>query len=111
MGMTMTQKILAAAAGLEKVEAGQLIEAQLDLVLGNDITSPVAIHEMDKFREDKVLIKRKLHLLWIILFRTKISNQQSTANVSGNLPASMILRTILMWDRWELNMHCFRSRD
>ena len=43
MGMTMTQKILAAAAGLEKVEAGQLIEAELDLVLGNDITSPVAI--------------------------------------------------------------------
>ena len=42
MGMTMTQKILAAAAGLEKVEAGQLIEAKLDLVLGNDITSPVA---------------------------------------------------------------------
>ena len=38
MGMTMTQKILAAAAGLDKVEAGQLIEADLDLVLGNDIT-------------------------------------------------------------------------
>ena len=43
MGMTMTQKILAAHAGLDKVEAGQLIEADLDLVLGNDITSPVAI--------------------------------------------------------------------
>jgi 3-isopropylmalate/(R)-2-methylmalate dehydratase large subunit len=54
MGMTMTQKILAAAAGLESVEAGQLIEANLDLVLGNDITSPVAIHEMDKFKEEKV---------------------------------------------------------
>ncbi len=47
MGMTMTQKILAAHAGLSSVEAGQLIEADLDLVLGNDITSPVAIHEMD----------------------------------------------------------------
>lgn len=47
MGMTMTQKILAAHAGLESVEAGQLIEADLDLVLGNDITSPVAIHEID----------------------------------------------------------------
>ena len=43
MGMTMTQKILAAHAHLESVEAGQLIEADLDLVLGNDITSPVAI--------------------------------------------------------------------
>ena len=44
MGMTMTQKILAAHAGLPSVCAGQLIEADLDLVLGNDITSPVAIH-------------------------------------------------------------------
>ena len=48
MGMTMTQKILAAHAGLEKVEAGQLIEANLDLVLGNDVTAPVAIKEMEK---------------------------------------------------------------
>lgn len=63
MGMTMTQKILAAAAGLEYVEAGQLIEADLDLVLGNDITSPVAIHEMDKFRSDKVFNKDKIALV------------------------------------------------
>ena len=57
MGMTMTQKILAAAAGLESVQTGQLIEADLDLVLGNDITSPVAIHEMDKFKNKKVFNK------------------------------------------------------
>ena len=63
MGMTMTQKILAAAAGLESVEAGQLIEAKLDLVLGNDITSPVAIHEMDKFKTDKVFDKDKIALV------------------------------------------------
>ena len=52
MGMTMTQKILAAHAGLKTVEAGQLIEADLDLVLGNDITSPVAIKEMEKMNVD-----------------------------------------------------------
>ncbi len=63
MGMTMTQKILAAAAGLEKVEAGQLIEAELDLVLGNDITSPVAIHEMDKFKQQEVFDKDKIALV------------------------------------------------
>ncbi len=63
MGMTMTQKILAAAAGLDHVEAGQLIEANLDLVLGNDITSPVAIHEMDKFKDDKVFDKDKIALV------------------------------------------------
>ncbi|MCM1216106.1 MAG: 3-isopropylmalate dehydratase large subunit [Lachnospiraceae bacterium] len=63
MGMTMTQKILAAAAGLEKVEAGQLIEADLDLVLGNDITSPVAIKEMDKFTAKGVFDKDKIALV------------------------------------------------
>ena len=50
MGMTMTQKILAAHAGLETVKAGQLIEADLDLVLGNDITTPVAVKEFEKFK-------------------------------------------------------------
>ena len=45
MAMTMTQKILAAHAGLDSVKAGDLILASLDLVLGNDITSPVAIKE------------------------------------------------------------------
>ena len=63
MGMTMTQKILAAAAGLEKVEAGQLIEANLNLVLGNDITSPVAIKEMDKFKARGVFDKDKIALV------------------------------------------------
>ena len=48
----MTQKILAAHAGLDSVQAGQLIEADLDLVLGNDITSPVAIHEIEKMKVD-----------------------------------------------------------
>ena len=63
MGMTMTQKILAAAAGLDKVEAGQLIEANLSLVLGNDITSPVAIKEMDKMKVEGVFDKDKIALV------------------------------------------------
>lgn len=63
MGMTMTQKILAAHAGLNSVCAGQLIEADLDLVLGNDITSPVAIHEMDKMKVDGVFHKDKIALV------------------------------------------------
>ncbi len=63
MGMTMTQKILADHAGLPVVEAGQLIEAKLDLVLGNDITSPVAIHEMDKMTVDNVFDKDKIALV------------------------------------------------
>ena len=62
MGMTMTQKILARAAGLSQVQAGQLLEGKLDLVLGNDITTPVAIKEFEKaglttvFDRDKIAI-------------------------------------------------------
>ncbi len=63
MGMTMTQKILAAHAGLDSVVAGQLIEADLDLVLGNDITSPVAIKEMAKMNVEGVFHKDKIALV------------------------------------------------
>ena len=63
MGTTMTQKILAAHAGLSSVSAGQLIEADLDLVLGNDITSPVAIHEIEKMKVDGVFHKDKIALV------------------------------------------------
>lgn len=63
MGMTMTQKILAAAAGLNEVKAGQLIEAKLDLVLGNDVTSPVAIGEIKKMKTEGVFDKDKIALV------------------------------------------------
>ena len=63
MGMTLTQKILAAHAGLPEVKAGQLINAKLDIVLGNDITSPVAIKEMDKMKVDGVFDKDKIALV------------------------------------------------
>lgn len=63
MGMTMTQKILATHAGLEKVQAGQLILANLDLVLGNDITSPVAIKEFAKLNKESVFDKDKITMV------------------------------------------------
>jgi len=63
MGMTMTQKILAAHAGLSKVCAGQLIEADLDLVLGNDVTAPVAIKEMEKLKKKGIFDKDKIALV------------------------------------------------
>ena len=63
MGMTMTQKILAAHAGLDSVVAGQLIEANLDMVLGNDVTSPVAINEMNKFGKDSIFDKTRISLV------------------------------------------------
>lgn len=63
MGMTMTQKILAAHAGLDSVVSGQLIMAKLDMVLGNDITSPVAINEFEKAGFDAVFDKTKISLV------------------------------------------------
>lgn len=63
MGMTMTQKILASHAGLETVKAGQLIQAKLDLVLGNDITSPVAIKEFKKLGDTEVFDKDKIAIV------------------------------------------------
>mgnify|MGYP002624255647 CR=1 FL=1 len=63
MGMTMTQKILAAHSGNETVTAGQLIMADLDLVLGNDITTPVAIKEFAKFGEQAVFDRDKITLV------------------------------------------------
>ncbi len=60
MAMTMTQKILAAHAGLPEVSAGQLIQANLNIVLGNDITTPVAVNEFKKAGFDKVFDKDKV---------------------------------------------------
>ncbi len=63
MGMTMTQKILAAHAGLPSVKAGQLISADLDIVLGNDITTPVAINEFEKAGFDSVYDKSRINIV------------------------------------------------
>ena len=63
MGMTMTQKILAAHAGLDSVVPGQLIEANIDLALANDITGPVAIRELKKADMDKVFDRTKVALV------------------------------------------------
>ncbi len=63
MAMTMTQKILAKAAGLDHVEAGQLIEAKLNLVLGNDITTPVAITEFEKIGFTQIFDREKIAIV------------------------------------------------
>lgn len=63
MAMTMTQKILASHAGLDSVTAGQLILAEVDMVLGNDITSPVAIDEYKKLNKNSVFDNKKIALV------------------------------------------------
>lgn len=61
--MTLTQKILAAHTQFDKVKAGQLVEVNLDMVLGNDITSPVAINEFEKCEVDSVFNRSKISLV------------------------------------------------
>lgn len=63
MGMTLTQKILASHAGLDSVKSGQLINAKLDLVLGNDITTPVAINELNKNEISSVFDKDRIAIV------------------------------------------------
>ena len=67
MGMTMTQKILAAHAGLPEVHAGDLIEAGLDIVLGNDVTTPVAIGVFEKAGFTEVFDKDRITILNTVL--------------------------------------------
>jgi homoaconitase/3-isopropylmalate dehydratase large subunit len=63
MGMTMTQKILAAHSGKQSVAAGDLLLVDLDMVLGNDVTTPVAINEFNKMNRDSVFDTKKISLV------------------------------------------------
>ena len=87
MGMTMTQKILAAHAGLEQVNAGQLISAKLDIVLGNDITTPVAINEFTKNGFNDVFDKDRIAIVLDTLSPTRTLKLRSSPSSAGNLPA------------------------
>ena len=72
MGMTMTQKILAKSSGQKSVTPGMLISAKVDMVLGNDITAPVAIKEFEKIGAENVFDTEKLHWSPIILLQIRI---------------------------------------
>lgn len=111
MGMTMTQKILAAHAGLPSVCAGQLIEADLDLVLGNDITSPVAIHEMDKMKVDGVFDKDKIALVLDHFVPNKDIKSAQHCKCVREFACRHDITIILMWERWESSTRCFRRKD
>lgn len=88
MGMTMTQKILAAHSGLGSVKAGQLIQANLDLVLGNDITTPVAIKEFDKIGANEVFDKEKVVIVMDHFTPNKDIQAAEQCKISRNFAAS-----------------------
>lgn len=89
MGMTMTQKILAKHAGLESVKEGQLIKAKLDLVLGNDITSPVAINEFRKAEFSQVFDKYKVSMVMDHFAPAKDIKAATQCQVSRNFADEM----------------------
>ena len=111
MGMTMTQKILAAHAGLESVVPGQLIEADLDLVLANDITGPVAIHEVEKLNKKTVFDKDKIALVPDHFAPNKdIKSAEHCKCVREICKSTRELQTILKLARWELSTPFCRKK-
>ena len=110
MGMTMSQKILAAHAGVESVKPGQLIMADLDLCLGNDITTPVAINEFEKAGFDAVFDKVKIALVMDHFAPKRILRRLSSANSADSLPLSIKLRITMTWVAWAWSTPCCRSR-
>ena len=103
MGMTLTQKILAAHAGLAEVKAGQLINAKLDIVLGNDITTPVAINEFEKAGFDGVFDKEHIAIVLDTLCPTRTSRAPPSPSSAASSPTNTISSTSTMWARWALS--------
>ena len=99
MGMTITEKILAAHANLTEVEAGQLITAKVDIVLSNDITGPVAIREMTKTGMEKVFDKNKIALIPDHFSPTK-DIKQNNAKFYEILLKNTTSRIIMKWAKW-----------
>ena len=112
MGMTMTQKILAAHAGLPEVKAGQLIEAKLDMVLGNDITTPVAINEFEKAGFAKVFDTEQ-NLPWCMDHFAPNKDIKAAEQCQQCRTFARQLRsstTSTMWARWAWSTPCCRKR-
>ena len=93
MGMTQTQKILAAHAGLAEVKAGQLINAKLDIVLGNDITTPVATKSTSPSSSTTS-------------FPTRTSRARPSPSSAASSPTSTTSSTSTMWARWASSTLC-----
>lgn len=110
MGMTMTQKILAAHCGEPNVKAGQLINAKLDIVLGNDITTPVAINEFEKAGFDSVFDKTRVNIVLDHFVPNKdIKSAQQSKN-AASLPISTTSSTSTTSARWASNTRCCPKR-
>ena len=111
MGMTMTQKILAAHAGLDSVSAGQLVLVDLDRVLGNDVTSPVAIREFNKMGKDDVFDKEKVIMVMDHFVPNKDIKAAIQAKTCRDFCNELDIPNFMTPEKWALNTPSFRSRD
>ena len=109
MGMTMTQKILAAHAGLEEVVPGQLIECDLDLVLSNDVTAPIAIKEFKKVGVDKVFDPTKIALVPDHYVPNKDIQSAEQAKMTREFAREQGITHFTKLDAWVLSMHSTRA--
>lgn len=110
MGMTMTQKILAAHCGEASVTAGQLINAKLDIVLGNDITTPVAINEFEKAGFNSVFDKTRVNIVLDHFVPNKDIKSAQQSKQCREFANKSISSTFMMSARWVLNMPCCPKR-
>lgn len=110
MGMTMTQKILAAHAGLDHVEAGQLIEAKLDVVMANDITGPMAIPVFKQMAE-KVFDKDKVVLVPDHFTPNKDIKSAQNSKSLREFAREQELSHYYEVGQWESNMQFFRKKE
>ena len=106
MGMTQTQKILAAHAGLAEVKAGQLINAKLDIVLGNDITTPVAINEFEKAGFNGVFDKEHIAIVLDHFVPNKDIKSATQSKQCREFATSTTSSTSTMWARWASSTLC-----
>ena len=108
--MTMAEKILAAHAGLDEVEPGQLIECDLDLVLSNDVTAPIAVKEFRKIGVEKVFDPTKIALVPDHYVPNKDIKSAEQARSFATSRASRALPITTKWAAWASSMRCCPSR-
>jgi 3-isopropylmalate/(R)-2-methylmalate dehydratase large subunit len=109
--MTITEKILAAHAGEKHTSPGELVDARIDLALGNDITAPLAIQAFKEIRAKKVFSRTRIALVPDHFTPAKDILSAEQCKVLRVFARSIASPTTSRSARWESNTPCFRRRD
>ena len=104
MGMTITEKILAAHAGKDEVRAGELISIPVDMILGNDVTAPLAIQEFERIGVKTVFDPDKIALVPDHFTPNKDIKSAEQVKIMRNLPNATVSPTTLRLGEWVLSI-------